>query len=132
MEARELRRKLADISNQNDQEDDPEAPLSKRSRTNEPGEPDPEAQVISAGHQFVILYSPWLRLGEETFKAECAEESIEAERFENSDSKVQGQLGEIRKILGTQLAGEMTSEVWIAKAVSQTFITLILISNKHY
>lgn len=121
MEARELRRKLADISNNNNQADDPEAPLSKRSRTDDSGEPDPETQVISTGHQFVILYSPWLRLGEETFKVEYVEESIETERFENSDSKVQGQLREIRKVLGTQLAGEMVSEAWIAKAVSQTF-----------
>jgi len=127
MEVRELRRKLVHISNNDNQADDPEAPSSKQSRTDDSGEPDPETHVISTGHQFVILYSPWLRLGEETFKVEYVEESIEAECFENSDSKVQGQLREIRKVLGTQLAGEMISEVWIAKAVSQTFIASLQI-----
>ena len=126
MEVQELRRKLADISNQNDQEDDPEAPLLKRSWTNEPGEPDPEAQVISAGHQFVILYSPWLRLGEETFKVEYNAEVDEAEHFENGNNKVQGQVHEIIKILGTCLASEMSSETWIAKAVG----TLLGVTSK--
>jgi hypothetical protein len=79
---------------------------------------DPEAQVIDAGHQFVILYSPWLRLGEGAFSVEYDPEANEVERFENSDSKAQGQLREIRKVLGTQLANDMSSERWIVKAVS--------------
>lgn len=41
----------------------------------------------------------------------------EAERFENGDNKVQGQVHEIIKILGTRFAKEMSSEKWIAKAV---------------
>jgi hypothetical protein len=76
-----------------------------------------------------MLYSPWLRLGEETFKTEYDPEAIEAERFENSDNKVQGQLREIRKILGTRLANEMSSETWIAKAVS-TLNSITSKSNK--
>jgi len=65
-----------------------------------------------------MLYSPWLRLGEETFKVEYDLDAIEAERFENGDNKVQGQVHEIVRILGTRLALEMSSETWIAKAVS--------------
>ena len=64
-----------------------------------------------------MLYSPWLRLGEETFKVEYDPEANEAECFENSDNKVQGQVHEIVKIFGTRLASEMSSETWIAKAV---------------
>ena len=44
-------------------------------------------------------------------------ETNEAERFENGDNKVQGQVHEIVKILGARLAGEMSCETWIAKAV---------------
>jgi hypothetical protein len=118
-EARELRRKLADFTNQD--ELDSEAPLSKRNRTNgEAGEEvmNEETQVINAGQRFVILHSPWLRLGEKTFSVEHDPESDEIERFENNDNKVQGQLREIKQVLGTRLASEMSSEAWIVKAVS--------------
>lgn len=80
-----------------------------------------ESEVINAGRRFVMLYSPWLRLGEGTFKVDYDPESDEAERFENSGNKVQGQLREIKKVLGAQLSVEMSSEAWIAKAVSQRF-----------
>ena len=120
-EVRELRRKLADITNQ--EEDDNgealEAPPPKRSRTSD--ENDEETQVTSAGHRFVILYSLWLRHGEATFKVECDPESDEAERFESTDNKIQGEVREIKIVLGAQLSSEMSSEPWIAKAVSQPF-----------
>ena len=72
-------------------------------------------------HRFVILYSPWLRNGEATFKVECDSESDKAGRFKNTDNKIQGQVQEIKMVLGAQFLGEMSSEVWIAKAVSQCF-----------
>ena len=78
-----------------------------------------ETKVIDAGRQFVILYSPWLRLREGTFKSEYDPDSEEGERFENGDNKVQGQLREIMKVLGARLSDKMFSETWIAKAVSQ-------------
>lgn len=65
-----------------------------------------------------MLYSPWLRHGEETFKVEYDSEVDEAERFENSDNRVQGQIHEIVKVLGPRLASEMSSETWIGKVVS--------------
>ena len=116
-----MRRKLADITNQ--EEDDNgealEAPPPKRSRTSD--ENDEETQVTSAGHRFVILYSLWLRHGEATFKVECDPESDEAERFESTDNKIQGEVQEINIVLGARLSSEMSSEPWIAKAVSQPF-----------
>jgi len=120
-EVRELRRKLADITNQEEENDDIEPPPSKRSRTNDvdQDENDEETHVINAGHCFVMLYSPWLRNGEATFKVECDSESDEAARFENADNKIQGQVREIKVVLGAHLSGEMSSEVWITKVVSQ-------------
>jgi len=74
--------------------------------------------VINAGHKFVLVYSVWLRLGEEIFKIDYNPDFDEAERFENIENKDQSQLREIRKVLGCQLANEVPSETWIAKAVS--------------
>lgn len=112
--------------NQEDAESEPEAPTRKRSRMNNTDSDNndgtnEETEVINGGHQFVILYSPWLRLGEGTFKVEYNPELDESERFENGDNKVQGQLQEIKKLLGAQLFDELSSEAWIAKVVSQHF-----------
>jgi len=118
-EARDLRRKLADLTNQ-EEEANTDAPPSKRGRFNSDDSDDDTTKddlVIQAGHQFVMLYSPWLRLGEGIFKIEYVPESDEGQRFENADNKVQGQLQEIRKVLGAQLSAEM-SETWLIKAVS--------------
>ena len=68
-----------------------------------------------------MLYSLWLRHGEATFKVECDPELDEAEHFESADNKIQGEVREIKIVLGAQLSGEMSSEPWIAKAVSQPF-----------
>ena len=65
-----------------------------------------------------MVYSPWLRLGEEMFKIDYNPDLDDAEHFENIENKDQGQVHEIRKVLGCQLANEMSSETWIAKAVS--------------
>jgi hypothetical protein len=115
----ELRRKLADVTNQRDESDteDNDAPPSKRSRSDDSEELDAETHVISAGHLYVIIYAPWLRLGEETFKVEYDPEADQDERFENSENKAQGQLHEIIRVLGSRFAKEVSSEAWIAKAV---------------
>ena len=44
-------------------------------------------------------------------------EADQAERFENSENKVQGQLHEIIKILGSSFARVISSEAWVVKAV---------------
>lgn len=116
----ELRRKLTDITNQEEDGSDTAAPPSKKRRHDDNGDGTNEDQVIKAGHQFVILYSPWLRLGEGTFNVEYDEEFDEGQRFENGDNKAQGQLREIMKVLGARLSAEM-SEAWLVKAVGQYF-----------
>jgi len=44
------------------------------------------------GHNFVMLYMPWLRLGDGMFKVEYKPELIDAEFFENNDNRVQAQI----------------------------------------
>ena len=61
-EARDLCRKLADLTNR-EEGASTDAPPSKRSRFNSDDSDDDTTKddlVIQAGHQFVILYSPWL------------------------------------------------------------------------
>lgn len=70
-----------------------------------------------------MLHCPWLRLGEGTFKKKYNSEFDDAERFENAENKVQGQLQEIKELLGAQLFDELSSEAWIAKAVSRRSTT---------
>ncbi|PPQ93016.1 hypothetical protein CVT25_006096 [Psilocybe cyanescens] len=143
-EAQELQQKLTDITNwdedgsdtespplkqniTNQEEDgsDTESPPPKRSRTNNEesgnykGETE-KTQVINAGHQFVILYSLWLWLGAGTFKVEYDPNSNEAKHFENEDSRVQGQLQEIKQVLGPHLFSKISSEAWIAKAFTKS------------
>ncbi|PPQ94907.1 hypothetical protein CVT25_004425 [Psilocybe cyanescens] len=116
--------KLTDITNQEEDGSDTESPPPKRSRTNNEesgnykGETE-ETQVINAGHQFVILYSLWLWLGAGTFKVEYDPNSNEAKHFENEDSRVQGQLQEIKQVLGPRLFSEISSEAWIAKVFTK-------------
>jgi len=131
MEAQALWRKLANITNQTNEE--AEAPPSKRTRTNNDLEDstNEETQVINAGHKFVMVYSPWLRLGEELFKIDYNPDLGDAERFENIENKDQGQLHEVRKVLTHQLANEMSSETWIAKAVSCIWLRLSILMITH-
>jgi hypothetical protein len=120
-EVLQLRRKLADITNSGSGSDCEDTP-SKRSRTDPDNNNDEETKVINSGHLFVMLHSLWLRHGEGTFDVEYNPEWDDAERFENADNKVQGQLQEIKVLLGSQLFGELSSEAWIAKAVSQLHV----------
>ena len=108
-EIRELRRKLADISNQSDS--DNETPPVKKVRAN----PDNvsmdmarEDQVTKMGHLFVMMYGPWLQLGAATFKTEYDGNFCDSERFNTTDTKVQGQLHEIMEIMDPHLSQEIS------------------------
>lgn len=108
--------------NQQEDSSDTEARPSKRRRTNgEDERTDDFNHVIDAGRKFVILCSPWLRLGEGTFTIKYDPEMNHGDRFENSHNKAQGQVQEVMEVLGARLSEEMSSESWIAKAVSQQF-----------
>ena len=122
-EVRGLHWKLADIINQEEDNNSEEAPPSKWSQTNDVDwdENNEGTQVTSAGHHFVMLYSLWLQHGEAMFKVEYNPELDKAEHFESANNKIQGEVQEIKTVLGAQLSGEMFSEPWIAKVVSQSF-----------
>ncbi|KAF8256892.1 hypothetical protein EI94DRAFT_1832535 [Lactarius quietus] len=116
-----LRRKLADISNDNYDENNEghsggSAHQSKRQRTHNPTptgsddeiEADTNAQaedefVNSIGHKFCIICAPWVRKGTDIFKIKFDNTYDVTERFENDNNKVRGQLEEIVGLLKEQL-----------------------------
>ena len=120
-EIRELRRKLADISNQSDS--DNETPRVKKVRANSDNvsmDMAREDQVTKMGYLFVMMYGPWLQLGAATFKTKYNGNFCNSERFNTTDTKVQGQLHEIMEIMDPHLSQEI-SEPWLAKAVCFCF-----------
>ncbi|KAF9554036.1 hypothetical protein CPC08DRAFT_753896 [Agrocybe pediades] len=112
-----LRRKLADIA-RNDangsDDDETEEPTRKKSRTHSHAQADKayEEKARQAGHLFVINKGLFLQAGVETFGTALDPEFDEAQRFENADNKIQGQLREIMKVLGPQLSDEIT-DAWL-------------------
>ncbi|KAH9970790.1 hypothetical protein BGW80DRAFT_540110 [Lactifluus volemus] len=123
-EVQALRRKLALITNLEEDGSNTDAPPSKRRRSNSKdhdggNDGAKEDKVIQAGHQFAILHSLWLQHddnAEKLFSVEFDPTSDESERFESTDNMIQGQLREIREVLGME-ASEVF-EPWVAKAVS--------------
>lgn len=132
-----LRRKLADISNDNEDEDNEDhglgtAHLSKRRRIRNPTPTgsDDEIQddtssgqaedefVNNIGHKFCIIYALWVRKGADIFKIKFDNTYDATERFENDDNKVQGQLREIVGLLQEQLSQEtILSQKWVRREV---------------
>ncbi|KAF8994668.1 hypothetical protein BDQ17DRAFT_1251509, partial [Cyathus striatus] len=116
-EIRDLHRKLEDAANYDD-DSDIEAPVRKRIHTapSDSDEQDIRTQVVNAGRKYVILCGLWLRLGAGTFQVVYNPETTDYERFENAQNKIQGQIREIREILGPGLAADMSSDMCIANA----------------
>jgi hypothetical protein len=138
-ENEDLRRKLADISNNKDDETDENngvdtAHRSKRQRTRNPtpigSESDDENQddtstgqaedefVNNIGHKFCIIYAPWVHKGADIFKIKFDDIYDATERFEDDDNKVQGQLQEIVGLLKEQLSQDIIlSQKWVRREV---------------
>ena len=46
--------------------------------------------AYQAGHEFFLIYGPWIHLGEDMFETEFDKAYTENEQFENDGNKVQG------------------------------------------
>jgi len=130
-----LRRKLSDVTN-NSEENSPHK--SKRPRTRgrsaSPGSEDEDTErgsraddtfVYQAGHKFFLTYSPWIRLQEGMFETELNEAYTETERFENDESKVQGQLQEIWSLLHEKFECDVLRQRWAQRAVRHSFFSKV-------
>ena len=127
-----LRRKLGDVTSS----DSPHK--SKRPRTRgrsaspvsededtERGSRADDTFVYQAGHKFFLTYSPWIRLGEDIFETELNEAYTETERFENDESKAQGQLQEIWSLLHEKFERNVLQQRWARRAVSHSFFSKV-------
>jgi hypothetical protein len=138
-ENEDLRRKLANITN-NDESDEnhgtgtPGPHRSKRQRTRNrtPTGSDDDTQddtstsqleaedefVKNIGHKFCIIYAPWVHKGADIFKIKFDDTYDGTERFENDDNKVQGQLQEIVGLLEEKLSQEIIlGQKWARREV---------------
>jgi hypothetical protein len=128
-----LRRKLTDISNNNDTEP---TRRQKRRRTHSSthtgtdsdhvnetlddtstGQAEDEF-VNNVGHKFCIIYALWVRKGTDIFTIKLDDTYDATQRFENDDNKVQGQLQEIVSLLQERLDQDVIlDQRWVRRDV---------------
>jgi hypothetical protein len=134
-----LRRKLGDVTN-NSEEDSPHRSkrLKIHARPPSPGSEDDDIDrgsraddtfVYQAGHKFFLIYGPWIHLREDMFETEFDEAYTETERFENDESKTQGQLQEILSLLHGKFEHDVLRQKWAQRAVRHFFFSQGLMSE---
>jgi len=103
-----LHRKLGDITNDNhdNETQTPHKLKHRRICSSSPNSQDKDVGsrandtfVYHAGYKFFLVHGPWIHLGEDLFETEFDEAYNAAERFENDESKAQGQLQEVWHLL---------------------------------
>lgn len=73
--------------------------------------------VYQAGHKFFLLYAPWMHGGDDIFEVNVDECYNAAERFENDENKVQGQLQEILSLLCPKFDQQTLNQRWLRRQV---------------
>ena len=130
-EVNRLRRRLVDVTN----DDNGFTPTPKRRRTyRQPLHDDldedngavtlnhtRESFVYQVGHKYFLQHAPWVHSGEDIFEADVDESYNPAERFENDENKVQGQLREILGLLLPKFEERDLSQRWVRRQVSFTY-----------
>lgn len=129
-----LRRKLGDVTNDEDITSTRSKRPRIRSRSPSPGSANEDMEqgepanrlsndtfVYQAGHKFFLICGPWVHLGEAIFDSEFNEAYSAAERFENENSKAQGQLQEIWGLLQGKFEREVLQQKWVCKMVCYFF-----------
>ena len=130
-----LSRKFADITND---EDNSTSHGPKRRRTRHeslPADEDEEVDtssssptvrnerfVYQAGHKFFLLRAPWIHSGDDIFDINIDEDYDVAERFENDENKLQGQLKEIFDLLRENFQQQALRQRWLRRQVSSIHI----------
>jgi len=74
-----------------------------------------ERFVYQAGHKFFLLRAPWIRSGDDIFDIDIDEGYDAAERFENDQSKSQGQLKEIFDLLQEKFQQHALRQRWLRR-----------------
>jgi hypothetical protein len=124
-ELKRLRRKLADVTN-DDNGDNNSSHRSQRRKTHHESPPADEEDadirtderfVYQAGHKFFLLHAPWVRSGDDLFDTDVDEHYNAAERFENDKNKSQGQLKEILDLLQVKFQQQALRQRWLRRQV---------------
>ena len=127
-----LRRKLSDITNDDNETRTPHK--SKRQRIRSPsassedegeGSRADDTYVYHAGHKFFLIHGPWIRLADDLFGTKFDEAYNAVERFENDENKAQGQLQEVWSLLCGKFERVALQQKWVHRAVRDLF-------NKRY
>ena len=81
-----------------------------------------ECFVYQAGHKFFLLRAPWIHSGDDIFDINIDEDYDVAERFENDENKLQGQLKEIFDLLRENFQQQALHQRWLRRQVSSIYI----------
>ena len=128
-----LTRKLADITNDNDENNSSCRPKRQRVRHKSPlasAETDDEDMhtnptnradeqfACQAGHKFFLLCAPWIRSGDNLFDLDIDEDYDAVDRFTDDKNKAQGQLKEIIQLLQGKFLVQSLRQKWFRRQVS--------------
>lgn len=122
---RRAKRKLIDATNRQE-------PQNKRRKSRLPAHSDEEEEeVAQAAKKFTMMHLFWLHQDKSTFRCQPNEQYNPLERFENENTKVQGQLADLLEFLPSQygdmiLARDVT---WLSKTVSRSRFDPSLIAH---
>jgi len=130
-ELKHVSRKLADITNDSDDNSNSgHRSKRRRRRAKHPSPPtdsdeedmDPinradEHFVFQAGHKFFLVCAPWIRTGDDLFEHDVDEDYNAAERFENDNTKSQGQLQDILNLLQARFPPQALQQRWLRRQV---------------
>ena len=130
---RTLRRKLGDVTN-NSEEDTPHKSKWSKFHACQPshdsededveqGSRTDDTFVYQASHKFLLIYGPWIHLGEDMFETEFDEAYTESKRFENDENKAQGQLQEILNLIQGKFKHDVLGQKWAQRAVRYFFFS---------
>ena len=139
IEVKRLRRKLADVTNDdNDNDGDGDSngrPKRRRTCQDPPhvnsdeeavdttsGNHSDERFVYQVGHKFFLLHAPWIHAGDDLFDTEVDEHYDPTERFENDRNKLQGQLKEILDLLQVRFQQQALRQRWLRRQVRSIHI----------
>ena len=112
-EAKKAKRALADVTNENQP-----GPRKRRKAISAESEADAE-EVSMVARRFTIMNSFWLHEERQTFRTQVDEQYDHLQRFENTTSKIQGQLTEILDVLPSRFKDLMGDHaVWLSQTVS--------------
>ena len=133
-ELKRLSRKLADITNDNNDNSgqgskrrkvhhkSPSADLEDDDNDTKTVNRADEHFVFQAGHKFFLLHAPWIHSGEGLFEISIDQDYNPSERFENDENKSQGQLKEIFDLLQVKFQPQAQNQRWLRRQVSCIYI----------